>query len=155
MISKEQSHIMNALFTNESLANLILTKLEEESQIAEFSEINWICNKTASKQLTFLKEEYQCNLEERKAEFAEEYYTLYSEYINLVDECEQPGMFYFYITDCFEKLDELEQFCNFNDETKFEMNTLNNVLALKEELEKYEKYVIEREFSQFEIEFDD
>ena len=157
MISKQlqKRRIMDALFTNESLANLILSKLDDEYQVADFSEINSVCYHTAKKRLSLIRDENQRKLEERKTVFVEEYYSLYMEYINLCHECRQPGMFYFHITDCFEKIGELEHFCNSNDETKFKMYTLDHVSQLKEELEEYEQDFIESEFYQFNIEFDD
>ena len=45
--------------------------------------------------------------------------------------------------------------CNYNDETKFKMYTLEHVSKLKKELQEYEQDIIEREFEQFDIEFDD
>ena len=146
---------MNALFTNESLANLILSKLVEHKNIDNFSKLNWTCNNTAKKKVYSIGDENQRKLEERKTLFIEEYYSLYMKYINLFHTCRQPGMFYFHISDCFEKIEELENFCNCNDETKFKMYTLEHMSKLKKELQEYEQDIIEREFEQFDIEFDD
>lgn len=94
---------MDTLFCNESLSMLIMENLQDEYDLICFSEINKTCNNTANCVLKKYKNNYLEKVEHELKEHLDEY-------DELLFDCKQPGMMYYRLIDCYQKLSEIDEF---------------------------------------------
>ena len=138
---------MDVILSNQSLANLVFTNLDDTYDIVNFSEINKCCNDITMKVRKDLKNQ-------RIDEIENEYDDLFWEYSVLFGHCSIPGNFIYYVDDCKSKLCDIENFLEENMSMLVRTNKSlvyekQRISELWDELEEYEWCVYEETVATF------
>tara|TARA_Y100000816_G_scaffold240246_1_gene186802 strand:- start:2865 stop:3284 length:420 start_codon:yes stop_codon:yes gene_type:complete len=123
---------MTCILENESLANLILTKLDDRRDIANFAEINKICNEVSTPCILNMKHEHFDHI------YISIVFSL-RQYLELVEIMRLPGNFCYYTDECYKHLDNVHELIHKNSFilAEFYPSIFDHLKILRNELDDY------------------